>query len=70
MGGVLSLSGLALCCGSALCSATCSACSSLCKNSTMSKLMYAILLLFTLVTSCIMLAPGVQDWLTKVSFLI
>ena len=28
--------------------------------------MYGLLLLVTVVISCLMLAPGIQDWLTKV----
>ena len=67
MGGIISLSSLACCFTSAACSAGCSVCSGLCKNSTMAKLMYAVLLLSTLVVSCIMLSPGVQGWLTKVN---
>eukprot|EP00095_Tigriopus_kingsejongensis_P010397 snap_masked-scaffold1565_size35505-processed-gene-0.0 protein:Tk10397 transcript:snap_masked-scaffold1565_size35505-processed-gene-0.0-mRNA-1 annotation:"hypothetical protein DAPPUDRAFT_303430" len=47
--------------------AGCSLCN-LCQNATMAKLNYALILLFTLVVSCLMLAPGVQDWLTKVPF--
>ena len=68
MGGVLSLSSLACCFGSAACSAGCSLCSGFCNNSTMAKLMYALLLLVTVIVSCIMLAPGVQGWLTKLAF--
>ena len=30
--------------------------------------MYGLLLLVTVVLSCLMLAPGVQEWLTKVPF--
>lgn len=67
MGGILSISSLACCFTSAACSAGCSLCN-LCQNSTMAKLNYALILLFTLVISCIMLAPGVQDHLTKVPF--
>ncbi len=69
MGGVLSLGSLACCFTSAACSAGCSLCNALgCAYSTASKLMYALILLATLVVSCVMLAPGVQDWLTKVPF--
>jgi len=34
----------------------------------MAKINYALILLVTVVVSCIMLAPGVQNWLTKVPF--
>ena len=37
-----------------------------CKNSTASRIMYGLLLLVTVLISCLMLAPGVQEWLTKV----
>ena len=30
--------------------------------------MYGLLLLVTVVLACLMLAPGVQDWLTRVPF--
>lgn len=68
MGGILSMSSLACCLGGATVSAGCSVCSGLCSNSTGAKLMYALILLLTVVVSCIMLAPGVQGWLTKVPF--
>ncbi len=68
MGGVLSLSSLACCFTSAACSAGCALCSGTCSNSTLAKLMYALLLLVTVAVSCVMLAPGVQGWLTKVPF--
>ena len=53
------------CFTSTACTAGCALCPS-CKNSTGSRIMYGLLLLVTLVISCIMLAPGVQDVLTKV----
>ena len=65
MGGILSLTSLACCFTSTACTAGCALCPS-CKNSTGSRIMYGLLLLVTLVISCIMLAPGVQDVLTKV----
>jgi hypothetical protein len=65
MGGLLSIGSLACCAGTAACNAVCSVFGS-CMNSTLSKLMYASILLVTLVVSCLMLAPGVQNLLTKV----
>ncbi len=66
---MLSLSSLACCFTSAACSAGCSICNAMgCAHSTASKLMYALVLLVTVVISCIMLAPGVENWLTKVPF--
>ena len=65
MGGILSLTSLACCFTSTACTAGCALCPS-CKSSTGSRIMYGLLLLVTLVISCIMLAPGVQDILTKV----
>ena len=67
MGGILSISSLACCFTSAACSAGCSLCS-LCENSTLSKLMYALILLVTLILSCLMLTPGVQSWLQSMPF--
>ena len=67
MGGILSLTSLACCFTSTACTAGCALCPS-CKNSTGSRIMYGLLLLVTLVISCVMLAPGVQDLLTKVPF--
>ena len=57
---------LACCCGSAACSLCCSACPS-CRNSTSSRIMYAVMLLAVTVLSCVLLAPGLQDQLQKVS---
>ena len=67
MGGIISLTSLACCFTSTACTAGCALCPS-CKNSTGSRIMYGLLLLLTLVLACLMLAPGVQDWLTKVPF--
>lgn len=67
MGGILSMGSLACCAGTAACNAVCSVFGS-CHNSTMSKLMYASLLLVALLVSCLMLAPGVESWLAKVPF--
>ena len=41
-----------------------------CKNSTASRIMYGLLLLVTVLISCLMLAPGVQEWLTKVETIV
>jgi len=63
MGAAISLLSVACCATSAACS--------LCPNtahSTVSKLMYALILLATLVVSCLMLTPGVESWLTRVPF--
>jgi len=67
MGGILSLTSLACCFTSTACTAGCALCPN-CKNSTASRVMYGLLLLVTVVISCLMLAPGVQEWLTKVPF--
>lgn len=67
MGGILSLTSLACCFTSTACTAGCALCPS-CRNSTASRIMYGFLLLVTVVISCIMLAPGVQNLLTKVPF--
>ena len=67
MGGIISLTSLACCFTSTACTAGCALCPS-CKNSTGSRIMYGLLLLLTVVLACLMLAPGVQDWLTKVPF--
>jgi len=67
MGGILSLTSLACCFTSTACTAGCAMCPN-CKNSTASRIMYGLLLLATLVVSCFMLAPGIQDWLAKVPF--
>jgi len=67
MGGILSLTSLACCFTSTACTAGCALCPS-CKNSTASRIMYGLLLLVTVILSCLMLAPGVQEWLTKVPF--
>jgi len=61
------LTSLACCFTSTACTAGCALCPS-CKNSTASRIMYGFLLLVTVVISCIMLAPGVQELLTKVPF--
>ena len=67
MGGILSQTSLACCATSTACTAGCALCPN-CNNSTASRLMYGLLLLLTVVISCLMLAPGVEEWLTKVPF--
>ncbi|XP_065663305.1 probable serine incorporator [Hydra vulgaris] len=59
---------IACCCGSAACSLCCSACPS-CKNSTSTRIVYSIFLLFTTIISCIMLVPKVEDQLQKINWL-
>ncbi|XP_069975521.1 serine incorporator 1 isoform X2 [Penaeus vannamei] len=65
--GVCSLAQMACCCGSAACSLCCAACPS-CKNSTSSRLMYAIMMLLGTIVACIMLSPGLENFLQKVPF--
>lgn len=45
----------------------CSACPS-CRNSTSTRLMYAVMLLFGAISAGIALAPGLQEWLKNVPF--
>lgn len=65
--GLCSVAQLACCCGSAACSLCCTACPS-CRNSTSTRIMYAVMLLFGTIAACITLAPGLQDALRKVPF--
>lgn len=65
--GLCSVAQLACCCGSAACSLCCTACPS-CRNSTSTRIMYAVMLLFGSIAACITLAPGLQDALRKVPF--
>lgn len=58
---------MACCCTGTACSLCCSACPS-CRNSTSSRLMYAVMLLFGAIVGAIALAPGLQDTLRKVPF--
>ena len=58
---------LACCFGSAACSAGCALCNA-CANSTLAKINYAIILVLTLIVSCIMLSPGLNGLLAKVPF--
>ncbi|XP_037026856.1 probable serine incorporator isoform X1 [Bradysia coprophila] len=65
--GLCSAAQLACCCTGTACSLCCSACPS-CKNSTSTRLMYAVMLLFGAIASAITLAPGLQEWLKGVPF--
>ncbi|XP_070496422.1 serine incorporator 1 isoform X2 [Chironomus tepperi] len=70
MGAVLGLASaaqLACCCTASAASCVCAACPS-CKNSTSSRIMYAILLMFGAATGALMLSNGLQDLLKKVPF--
>jgi serine incorporator 1/3 len=58
---------LACCCTSAAASCACAACPS-CKNSTSSRIMYAILMIFGAAIGALMLSDGLQDFLRKVPF--
>lgn len=58
---------LACCCTGTACSLCCAACPS-CRNSTSTRLMYAIMLLFGAIVAGITLAPGLQEWLKGVPF--
>ena len=68
MGGVLSLGSIAVCLTGTCVSTTCAVCPSSCGNSGLAKFMYALVLLVTVIISCIMLAPGVETWLNKSPF--
>lgn len=56
---------VACCFGSAACTLCCSACGS-CNNSVVTRVAYALVLLFGVAVSCVMLAPGLTDQLAKV----
>ena len=56
---------LACCCGTAACGLCCKACPS-CKNSTSSRIVYSLFLLFGLIVSCVVLIPGIRDDLDKI----
>jgi uncharacterized membrane protein YuzA (DUF378 family) len=58
-------SSIACCFGNAFCSLCCAACPS-CKGSTSSRLAYGLILLAGLITSCIMLIPGLEKVLAKI----
>ncbi|KAL1449993.1 hypothetical protein WDU94_002456 [Cyamophila willieti] len=57
---------MACCCGSMACS-LCSCCTNG-KSSTLTRIMYAVMLLVGTIIACITLAPGLQDFLRKVPF--
>lgn len=59
---------VACCCGSAACSLLCRACGS-CNNSSVTRIVYALVLLAGTIVACIMLAPGLADELGKVLLL-
>ncbi|XP_055716605.1 probable serine incorporator isoform X1 [Phlebotomus papatasi] len=65
--GLCSAAQMACCCTGTAVSLCCNACPS-CKNSTSSRLMYALMLLFGAILGAIALAPGLQDTLRKVPF--
>ncbi|CAF0857052.1 unnamed protein product [Adineta steineri] len=56
---------VACCFGNAFCSLCCSACPS-CKGSTSTRIAYGLILLVGLITSCIMLIPGLEQTLNKI----
>ncbi|CAF0823744.1 unnamed protein product [Didymodactylos carnosus] len=58
-------SSIACCFGQAACSLCCSSLPA-CKNSTSTRIVYGIFLLLGLITSCIMLSPGLESTLTKI----
>jgi hypothetical protein len=58
-------SSVACCFGNAFCSLCCAACPS-CKGSTSTRIGYGLILLAGLITSCIMLIPGLETMLTKI----
>lgn len=61
-------SAVACCFGSAACTLCCSACGS-CNNSVVTRVAYALVLLFGVAVSCVMLAPGLADQLAKIPYL-
>jgi hypothetical protein len=58
-------SSIACCFGNAFCSLCCAACPA-CKGSTSSRIAYGLILLAGLITSCIMLIPGLEKTLAKI----
>lgn len=64
----MSLASLGCCLTGTCVSTTCAVCPSSCGSSGLAKFMYALVLLATVVISCIMLAPGVESWLNKLPF--
>eukprot|EP00096_Caligus_rogercresseyi_P000045 TRINITY_DN1011_c0_g1_i1.p1 TRINITY_DN1011_c0_g1~~TRINITY_DN1011_c0_g1_i1.p1 ORF type:complete len:452 (+),score=108.33 TRINITY_DN1011_c0_g1_i1:339-1694(+) len=67
MGGILSLGGGLACCFTSAACSLCACCPS-CSNSSSSRIMYGVILLLTMVLSCILLAPGLQEYLKNVPF--
>lgn len=59
---------IACCCGSAACGLCCKACPT-CKNSTSTRIVYSLFLLFGLIASCIVLIPGIREKLDKIPHL-
>jgi len=58
-------SSIACCFGNAFCSLCCTACPA-CKGSTSTRIVYGLILLAGLITSCIMLIPGLEQTLSKI----
>ena len=58
-------SSIACCFGNAFCSLCCAACPS-CKGSTSTRIVYGLILLAGLITSCVMLIPGLEKTLAKI----
>ena len=56
---------LACCCGTAACGLCCKACPT-CKNSTSTRIVYSLFLLFGLISSCIVLIPGIRQEMDKI----
>uniref|UniRef100_A0A0K2VAT9 Uncharacterized protein n=1 Tax=Lepeophtheirus salmonis TaxID=72036 RepID=A0A0K2VAT9_LEPSM len=67
MGGILSLGGGLACCFTSAACSLCACCPS-CSNATSSRIMYGVILLLTMILSCILLAPGLQEYLKNVPF--
>ncbi|XP_038051435.1 serine incorporator 1-like isoform X2 [Patiria miniata] len=62
------VAGLACCCTSAACSCCCSFCPG-CKNSTASRLVYGLILLFGTFMSCLALIPGIQTAIQSIPYI-
>lgn len=56
---------LACCCGSAACGLCCKSCPT-CRNSTSTRIVYSLFLLFGLIASCITLIPGIREKLNSI----
>ena len=57
-------SSISCCFGNAFCSLCCTACPA-CKGSTSTRIVYGLVLLTSLILSCVMLIPGIEPWLMK-----